>query len=96
MAAEPEPTAGHAEHRLQHGLYLHDNGQIHAKREETPMPDTDDDAWDWMPDEEDLGVEPTPATKTDINSIPSPADKHQDRNTVHFPPVIGCERTNCE
>ncbi|KZT18233.1 hypothetical protein NEOLEDRAFT_1143673 [Neolentinus lepideus HHB14362 ss-1] len=96
MAAEPEPMAGHAEHRLQHGLYLHGNGQVHAKREETPMPDMDDDAWDWMPDEEDLGVEPTPATKEDLNSTPSPADKHQDRNSVHFPSAIGSERTNCE
>ncbi|KZT19543.1 hypothetical protein NEOLEDRAFT_1183252 [Neolentinus lepideus HHB14362 ss-1] len=91
MRTEPQSTASHAEHRLQHGLFLHENGQIHAQREETPMPDTNDDAWDWMPDEEDLDVKTTSATEADINLESSPPLKHQGRNTVRFPSVIGSE-----
>ncbi|TFK47096.1 hypothetical protein OE88DRAFT_1811292, partial [Heliocybe sulcata] len=45
--------SGLTERRIQHGMYIQENGALHFKREETPPPEDADEEWGWVPDEDD-------------------------------------------
>ncbi|TFK47090.1 hypothetical protein OE88DRAFT_1811286 [Heliocybe sulcata] len=64
------------EHCIQHSIYMQENGAIYCKREGTPLP-KDDEEWAWVPDEDDLVVQP-PSTAITVLKI-------RDKNTVPFP-----------
>ncbi|KZT25108.1 hypothetical protein NEOLEDRAFT_1178846 [Neolentinus lepideus HHB14362 ss-1] len=71
--------------RIQRGLYTHPNGHIRTRREGSPLPNNDDLAGVWIPDEDDLGAKSTSVTQPNINSTPSPALEDENSNTIPSP-----------